>query len=815
MKKKKVLSLLLSIVLLFNISPVGALAESAPEPPTDVSAPLYDLLISTNTAGELRDVLNTADANALLSLTCTEVDAIEAKAKSLHEAAPDDTAMRSIADTLNAIRAINGWSVCSCGSNTETHAPECPKFVATDEVGGYSSGYETTDDGYVIYYANATNAQMFGGNSYTSVSYNSTTDTIQLKGIADQSDPNVKFDIQSANLDADAYPYVVVTYRSSRGNETTELFELTSTQTGAVAGQSETFGVLADGRFHSMILHPGQDNAWDGTIHGFRFDYYGHVSLGDLYEIDSIAFCETEEDAKYVQWERESVLNNHGVFEAGEEMLRLFSGFHNVTASYNAAEGAIVLTVSNTHQNSGHVTVGMNCNAFGDAAAFDPICQFNLPGKIDDSYKYMVMTYKTPSDPRSIVFDCSSQYPDKYVPYNGSYIGTEVFPQSTSGKVDQKYSRIFETYEKEIWYSDYIYMEDDLEPSTLNYVRIDPFACHYAVTGMELHIKSIIFCKTLDQAQDKIEEEIKGNYPYDYELVYNDNVTDGSVSNMPDVQFDIYCDKETFTYTISSTIPVRPNYTFLGWSLTADGKELLTGNTLSVNGVPQQVKTTVLYAIWEEKQTVIQYTIVGPDDCGVLTPPYEMLNVVTGNATGTIVTANTGFKIVGWYMDAACTIPAPPDFSTYSGNGTYNTQSIFKPTKAVGSVWYSTIYYVKIAYAVADLTIYTSGLDSNYSYIFTIIGTPSDTSISPINMEIAINGNSSKTIKGLPVGTYTVTAQNGWSWRYIVSSQQCTVIVDGGEHAVIFNATTTVKNKWLDGCDFGEFFGNIVSYIFG
>ena len=31
---------------------------------------------------------------------------------------------------------------------------------------------------------------------------------------------------------------------------------------------------------------------------------------------------------------------------------------------------------------------------------------------------------------------------------------------------------------------------------------------------------------------------------------------------------------------------------------------------------------------------------------------------------------------------------------------------------------------------------------------------------------VTITGNGSVTIKDLPLGTYTVTQKNGWSWRY-------------------------------------------------
>ena len=70
-----------------------------------------------------------------------------------------------------------------------------------------------------------------------------------------------------------------------------------------------------------------------------------------------------------------------------------------------------------------------------------------------------------------------------------------------------------------------------------------------------------------------------------------------------------------------------------------------------------------------------------------------------------------------------------------------------------------------------------------------------------IGTTVTIQGNNSVTITGLPVGSYTVTEDDGWSWRYEAA--------DGSVKAVTLQPSTspesvTVINErkeiyWLDG----------------
>ena len=75
------------------------------------------------------------------------------------------------------------------------------------------------------------------------------------------------------------------------------------------------------------------------------------------------------------------------------------------------------------------------------------------------------------------------------------------------------------------------------------------------------------------------------------------------------------------------------------------------------------------------------------------------------------------------------------------------------------------------------------------------------------SMKVAVHGNSSVTIKGLRVGTYTVTEDTGWSWRYTPEDGAITVGPEGSAAEVKISSgkvTAAFKNnrdelKWLSG----------------
>lgn len=101
-----------------------------------------------------------------------------------------------------------------------------------------------------------------------------------------------------------------------------------------------------------------------------------------------------------------------------------------------------------------------------------------------------------------------------------------------------------------------------------------------------------------------------------------------------------------------------------------------------------------------------------------------------------------------------------------------------------------------------QLTITKSGGAEDEPYVFTVYRDGSKYS------EITIVGNHSETIYELPVGSYTITEDTNWSWRYNPSiSNGASLTADSPEGSISCN-NTKGKNYWLNG------FSSVVKNIY-
>ena len=94
-----------------------------------------------------------------------------------------------------------------------------------------------------------------------------------------------------------------------------------------------------------------------------------------------------------------------------------------------------------------------------------------------------------------------------------------------------------------------------------------------------------------------------------------------------------------------------------------------------------------------------------------------------------------------------------------------------------------------------DLIIHKTGtVDPKQTFVFEVKKESTADTI-----EVVIQGANSKTIKGLPSGTYTVTEKTDWSWRYDPDEETKTVTPRGATAKVTFNNTLKSEQKWLNG----------------
>ena len=97
---------------------------------------------------------------------------------------------------------------------------------------------------------------------------------------------------------------------------------------------------------------------------------------------------------------------------------------------------------------------------------------------------------------------------------------------------------------------------------------------------------------------------------------------------------------------------------------------------------------------------------------------------------------------------------------------------------------------------VFDLTIKKSAkagttIDPNQTFVFKVKNNDNGKT-----MEIVITGEGQKTVKSLPMGSYTITEDTGWSWQYHPTADTQTITVSETSKTVTFENEKTPTN-WL------------------
>lgn len=237
---------------------------------------------------------------------------------------------------------------------------------------------------------------------------------------------------------------------------------------------------------------------------------------------------------------------------------------------------------------------------------------------------------------------------------------------------------------------------------------------------------------------------------------------------------------------------------------TIPGYKLISAENQAINIAiedPDHVANKNVKIFYYNEETVnILYKVVGPTGCGTLDNYQENdLKVITGTAAGSMPTAASGYKFVGWYKDEGCTEPVAAAWIA-------NNKLTPEKTKDLGNGvtgYEAATYYAKFELDVFDLTIKKEGcaeIDENQSFLFRITGP------NGFSMEVTVQGNGSKTIQGLQMGEYTVTEVESWSWRYKCQNNNQVV---KSENVTDGEASVTFTNKrdfafWLNGCAFAD-----------
>lgn len=246
-----------------------------------------------------------------------------------------------------------------------------------------------------------------------------------------------------------------------------------------------------------------------------------------------------------------------------------------------------------------------------------------------------------------------------------------------------------------------------------------------------------------------------------------------------------------------------PGYTLVLGTTNPQTIDIVTeeGNT-AVNNVK------IFYYV--EDTVDIKYEAIGPEGCGTL-DNYQnnTVKVIDGTPGGSTPTANAGFKFVGWFKDEACTEAADASWISADNKLTPGKTKNYGTEETPVLGYEAATYYAKFEADVANLTITKQGyeeIDGKQSFIFTVTG-PED-----FSKKIVIQGNGTVVLTGLKIGTYTVTEDTAWSWRYTPrGGAERTITLQAGKTNSVTYVNDRTNNKWLDGNAYAKnVFGTII-----
>ena len=145
------------------------------------------------------------------------------------------------------------------------------------------------------------------------------------------------------------------------------------------------------------------------------------------------------------------------------------------------------------------------------------------------------------------------------------------------------------------------------------------------------------------------------------------------------------------------------------------------------------------------------------------------------------------------------------DVAVKIGNTDVTDKTAFVHTKCAGDTACTDPENGKfwIHVKTCTLTITKTGGANDESYVFVVYkdGQPYS--------EVTVEGNGSQTIYELPVGTYTIEENTGWSWRYTAQYGASAALTAQTPNGTIICTNTKNANQWLNG------FSTVVRNIFG
>lgn len=160
---------------------------------------------------------------------------------------------------------------------------------------------------------------------------------------------------------------------------------------------------------------------------------------------------------------------------------------------------------------------------------------------------------------------------------------------------------------------------------------------------------------------------------YNYTLAYNANGGSGAPSNQTGSNTGT---SPYYTFTVSSTVPTRTGYTFLGWSTSssATSASYTGGGSITVTSSG----TTNLYAVWKVNTYPVSYNANG----GTGAPAAQTKTYGVNLTLSSTAPTRTNYIFQGWATSSTGAVVYQPG-GTYSTNAAVTLYAIWQPASAV------------------------------------------------------------------------------------------------------------------------------------
>lgn len=242
---------------------------------------------------------------------------------------------------------------------------------------------------------------------------------------------------------------------------------------------------------------------------------------------------------------------------------------------------------------------------------------------------------------------------------------------------------------------------------------------------------------------------------------------------------------DTNTYELSVSVTPKTEGTVTGKTGSDSAyiyvfKPVITWQDSQINaGETANYKDNLVSEVWKHGTTVDE-TVTMTGTAPTLTYEYNPEAGAFTQETPVTVTVKIGDREINQYINFL-----------HANNCTF-------PDCKWDEVYKNQDYHFVVHIKSFELTIEKTGceaIDENQSFVFSVTGP------NGYSTQVVIKGNDSVTIKDLPAGTYTITEDTSWSWRYEPTANSQTVTVDhveNGTATVTFNNTRN-NEQWLDG----------------